>query len=307
MQKKLPPLNALRAFEAGARHLSFTKAAEEMHVTQAAVSHQVKSLEAHLGYPLFKRMTRKLALTEQGRVLFPVVSDAFMRIADTAEELRDSGDSYTLTVSVTPAFGAKWLVYRLPKFWQKHPDIDLKVHHSIHCADLRHDDVDIAVRFGAGKWNGLDTEFLLRVDYTPMCSPALLEGEHPLKCPDDLRHHTLLHEDDYDLWTQWLAVAGVSDMNPRRGPILDDWSVLVQTAIDGGGVALGKPSMLERELAKGTLVAPFDITVLTDLGYHLVYLPGALEREKVRVFREFIMEEIDTETARPEAQYSPGK
>jgi len=297
MPAKLPPLNALRAFEAGARHLSFTKAAEELHVTQAAVSHQVKALEEHLGYSLFKRLTRKLALTEEGRVLFPVVSEAFTRIAETADDLRDSGDSHTLTVSVTPAFGAKWLVYRLPKFWEKHPDIDLRVHHSIQVCNLRHDDVDIAVRFGAGKWEGVATEFLLRVDYTPMCSPALLEGAHPLKCPDDLRHHTLLHEDDYDGWTQWLAVAGVTDVNPRRGPVMDDWTVLTQTAIDGGGVALGKPSMLARDLAEGRLVAPFDITMLTDLGYHLVYLPGALEREKVRVFRDFLMEEIAGESA----------
>lgn len=299
MPGKLPPLNALRAFEAGARHLSFTKAADELHVTQAAVSHQVKALEEHLGYPLFKRMTRKLALTQQGRVLFPVVSEAFSSIADTAEDLRDSGDSRTLAISVTPAFGAKWLVYRLPKFWEKYPDLDLKVHHSIHCCDLRHDDIDIAVRFGGGKWEGLETEFLLRVDYTPVCSPKLLDGKHPLKSPADLRYHTLLHEADHDLWTQWLAVAGVSDVNPRRGPILDDWSVLIQTAVDGGGVALGKPSMLERDLAEGTLVAPFDITVLTDLGYHLVYLPGALEQEKVRVFRDFLMDEIGRES--PEA------
>ncbi len=297
MQKKLPPLNALRAFEAGARHLSFTKAAEELHVTQAAVSHQVKALEEHLGYPLFKRMTRKLGLTEQGRVLFPVVSEAFMRIAETAEGLRSAGDSRTLTVSVTPAFGAKWLGYRLPRFWRKHPEFDLKVHHSILCADLRYDDVDVAIRFGQGAWDGLASEFMLRVDYTPVCSPALLTGKHPLKCPGDLRHHTLLHEDDYDGWIQWLAVAGVSDVDPRRGPITDDATVLMQLAVEGGGVALGKLTMVEREIAAGTLVKPFDITVLTDLGYHLVYLPTALEREKVRVFRDFVMEEINCETA----------
>jgi LysR family transcriptional regulator, glycine cleavage system transcriptional activator len=297
MQNRLPPLNALRAFEAGARHLSFTKAAEELHVTQAAVSHQVKALEEHLGYPLFKRMTRKLGLTEQGRTLFPVVSEAFLRIAEAADDLRSGGDSRTLTVSVTPAFGAKWLVYRLPRFWQKHPEIDLRVHHSIQCADLRYDDVDIAIRFGHGGWDGLTSEFMLRVDYTPVCSPALLTGRHPLKRPDDLRHHKLLHEDDYDGWTQWLAVAGVTDIDPRRGPIMDDVNVLMQTTVDGGGVALGKLSMVARDLSAGTLVAPFDITVMTDFGYHLVYLPGALDRAKVRVFRDFVMEEIERESA----------
>src|SRR5690606_10118629 len=261
MQNKLPPLNALRAFEAGARHLSFTKAAEELHVTQAAVSHQVKALEEHLGYTLFKRMTRKLALTDQGRSLFPVVSEAFLRIAETADNLRSAGESRTLTVSVTPSFGAKWLVYRLPRFWQKHPEIDLRVHHSIQCADLRYDDVDVAIRFGHGGWDGLASEFMLRVDYTPVCSPALLEGKHPIRRPADLRHHTLLHEDDYDGWTQWLAVAGVNDIDPRRGPVMDDATVIMQTVMDGGGVALGKPSMLGRDLAAGTLVMPFDITV----------------------------------------------
>jgi len=294
---KLPPLNALRAFEAGARHLSFTKAAAELHVTQAAVSHQVKALEEHLGYPLFKRMTRKLGLTEQGRALFPVVSDAFQRIAETAEDLRSAEDSRILTVSVTPAFGAKWLAYRLPRFWEKHPEIDLRVHHSIQVADLRHDDVDIAIRFGPGKWQGLTSEFMLRVDYTPVCSPALLKGKHPLKQPGDLRYHKLLHEDDYGGWTQWLAVAGVTDIDPRRGPIMDDITVMLQTVVNGGGVALGRLSMVEQDLAAGTLVKPFDITVLSDLGYHLVYLSGALEREKVRAFRDFIMEEASVEGA----------
>ncbi len=296
MPRKLPPLNALRAFEAGARHLSFTKAAEELHVTQAAVSHQVKALEAHLGYPLFKRMTRKLALTEQGRVLFPVVGEAFARIAETADGLRGADDSRTLTVSVTPSFGAKWLVYRLPEFWKRHPEIDLRVHHSIQVCDLRHDDVDLAVRFGAGKWEGLTCEFMLRVDYTPVCSPALLQGPQPLRRPSDLRHHTLLHEDDYDGWTQWLAVADVSDIDPRRGPVMNDMTSLLQSAIDGAGVALGRLSMVQRELEAGKLVKPFDVTVLTDLGYHLVYLPGALEREKVRVFRDFIMEQVAAES-----------
>ena len=292
---KLPPLNALRAFEAGARRLSFTKAAAELHVTQAAISHQVKALEAYLGCSLFKRMTRKLALTEQGRALLPVVSESFQRIAEAADALCDGGNSRTLTISVTPSFGAKWLVYRLPRFWEKHPEIDLRIHHSIHCADLRYDDVDMAVRFGAGDWEGLDSEFMLRVDYTPVCSPALLKGKHPLKRPADLRHHTLLHEDDYDGWTQWLAVAGVSDVDPRRGPIMDDLSSLLQTAVDGGGVALGRVAMVAREVAAGNLVKPFDVTVLTDLGYHLVYLPDALAQDKLRAFRDFLMQEIDAE------------
>ncbi len=287
--KNLPPLNALRAFEAGARHLSFTKAAEELHVTQAAVSHQVKALEAHLGMALFKRLTRKLVLTDQGRALFPVVSESFGRIAEAATKLRDDGESRILTVSITPAFGAKWLIHHLPRFWEQHPEIDLRIHHSIHTTDLRSDDVDIAVRFGAGKWEGLVSEFLLRVDYFPVCSPVLLKGKKAIKEPADLCGHTLLHEDDYDGWIQWLAVAGVNDIDPRRGPIIDDATVILHAAAEGQGVALGRTSIVAEDLESGRLVKPFDLTVLSDLAYHLVYLPEALERPKVKAFRDFMV------------------
>ncbi|WP_420347453.1 transcriptional regulator GcvA [Pelagibius sp.] len=289
--KDLPPLNALRAFEAGARHLSFTKAAAELHVTQAAVSHQVKALEEHLGFALFRRLTRKLALTEQGRVLHPVVRDAFARISDTAARLKSDGaESRTLTVSITPAFGAKWLIYHLPRFWEEYPEIDVRVHHSIQPVDLRQDDVDIAVRFGAGHWEGLVSEFLLRVDYVPVCSPSLLEGDNPLKRPEDLCRHTLLHEDDHSGWVQWLAVAGVDSVDARRGPVIDDSTVILHAAAEGKGVALGRSSLIGEDLAAGRLVKPFDLTMSSDLGYHLVYLPSALERQKVKVFRDFLVD-----------------
>ena len=288
--KDLPPLNALRAFEAGARHLSFTKAAEELHVTQAAVSHQVKALETHLGAQLFKRLTRKLVLTDQGAMLYPVVNECFAQIAETAGRLRGQGESRTLTVSITPSFGAKWLIHHLPRFWADHPEIDLRLHHSYQKADLRRDDVDMAVRFGAGPWDGVTSEFLLRVDYTPVCAPALLEGDKPLRQPADLRHHTLLHEDDHDGWIQWLAVAGVTDIDPRRGPIIDDSTVILHAAAEGQGVALGRSSLVAEDLASGRLVKPFDVTVLSDLAYHLVYLPDALERAKVKTFRDFLFE-----------------
>ncbi|NIA68948.1 transcriptional regulator GcvA [Pelagibius litoralis] len=295
--KELPPLNALRAFEAGARHLSFTKAAEELHVTQAAVSHQVKALETHLGFPLFKRLIRRLILTDQGRALYPVVNESFGRIAEVAGKLRHDGESRILTVSITPAFGAKWLIHHLPRFWAQHPEIDLRIHHSIQTTDLRHDDVDVAIRFGAGRWEGLISEFLLRVDYIPVCSPALLDGKNALRRPSDLRHHTLLHEDDHDGWIQWLAVAGVTDIDPRRGPIIDDATVILHAAAEGQGVALGRTSLIAEDLETGRLVKPFDLTVLSDLAYHLVYLPGALESPKVKAFRDFLVTAAHVEPA----------
>lgn len=297
--KDLPPLNALRAFEAGARHLSFTKAAEELHVTQAAVSHQVKALETHLGFPLFKRLTRKLALTDQGKALFPAVNESFLRIAETAAKLGASSDSRVVTISITPAFGAKWLIHRLPRFWEQHPEIDLRIHHSIHVTDLRYDDVDIAVRFGAGRWDGLTSEFLLRVDYVPVCSPSLLNGKKPLKKPSDLCHHTLLHEDDHDGWIQWLAVAGVTEIDPRRGPIIDDQTVILHAAAEGQGVALGRSSLIAEDLEAGRLVKPFELTVLTDLAYHLVYLPDALAQPKVKAFRDFMVDAVRSDDPAP--------
>ncbi len=218
-----------------------------------------------------------------------MVNESFLRIAETAAKLGDGSDSRIMTVSITPAFGAKWLVHRLPRFWDRHPEIDLRIHHSIQVADLRYDDVDIAVRFGAGNWEGLTSEFLLRADYTPVCSPALLKGAKPLRRPADLCHHTLLHEDDYDGWIQWLAVAGVTNVDPRRGPIINDATVILHAAAQGQGVALGRSSLIGEDLEAGRLVKPFDVTVLGDLAYHLVYLPDALEQPKVKAFRDFIV------------------
>jgi LysR family glycine cleavage system transcriptional activator len=235
MAHGLPPLNALRAFEAGARHLSFTKAAEELHVTQAAISHQVKLLEQDLGVSLFRRMTRKLALTEEGRALMRVAGEALDAIAEAAERLRATPGGRTLTLSLTPTFGVKWLAHRLGRFWAAHPEIDLRLHHSIHLADFARDEVDAAVRWGGGAWPGVEAVYLMRAGLVPVCSPALLEGAHPLCAPADLRHHTLLHERDFVEWAQWLAVAGAREVEARRGPMIDDPSVLHQAAIDGHG------------------------------------------------------------------------
>lgn len=295
MVRRLPPLNALRAFEAGARHLSFTRAADELHVTQAAVSHQVKALEEYLGVALFRRMTRRLALTEAGRVLLPVVGDAFERIADTAERLRDDAEERGLTVSLTPSFGARWLGQRLGRFWAQHPDIDLKLHHSRRLADFRREEVDMAVRWGCGEWPGLAAEFLMRAGFTPVCSPVLLEGPHPLRRPADLVHHTLLHEEDYEDWAQWLMVAKVEGVDARRGPVIDDPSMLDRATLEGQGVALGRTALIGEHLAAGRLVRPFSLDLETDYAYYLVYPPQALVRPRVKAFRDFVLAEAEAE------------
>ena len=288
----MPPLNALRAFEAGGRHLSFTKAAEELHVTQAAISHQVKALEEYLGRSVFRRLTRRLVLTEEGRILLPVLSEAFDRIAETAERVRRKPPSRDLTVTLTPSFGSRWLVGRLGRFCSRYPDVDLRLHHSVGLADFETGEVDIGVRYGAGDWPGLVSEFLVGVDVVPVCSPALLEGAHPLRSPEDLKHHSLLHEEDYEDWVQWLIIAGAEGVEARRGTVMDEPAILLQAAIDGLGVALGDVGMIEADLAAGRLVKPFDLTLEFDHAYYVVYPQSALEDPKVKAFRDFLLEEV---------------
>ena len=301
MARRLPPLNALRAFEAGARHLSFTKAGEELHVTQAAVSHSVKLLEEDLGVSLFRRMTRKLALTEEGRALMRVAGEALDAIAGEAARLRDAPGGRTLSLSLIPTFGVKWLAQRLGRFWALHPDIDLRLHHSIHLVDFARDEVDAAVRWGGGAWPGVEAVYLMRAGLVPVCSPALCKGPPALNVPDDLRHHTLLHVRDYVDWAQWLAVAGAREVEARRGPIIDDPSVLHQAAIDGQGVALESESIVRADLEAGRLVKPFDVDLDRDNAYYLVAPPRHFERPNVQAFRDFLLAELAAETGGPQA------
>ena len=295
MARRLPPLNALRAFEAGARHLSFTKAAEELFVTQAAVSHQVKLLEQYLGVALFRRMTRKLALSAEGRRLIGPVEEALDILAEAAESLRAGAGGGTLTLSLTPSFGIQWLSQRIGRFWTAHPEIDLRLQHSIHLVDFARDEVDAAVRWGNGDWPGVEAVYLMRAGIVPVCSPALCEGPPALNLPDDLRHHTLLHERDYTEWAQWLAVAGAREVEARRGPIIDSSTVVLQAARDGQGVALTSEAIVRADLAAGRLVKPFDVDLDADNAYYLVAPPKAFERADVQAFRDFLLAELAAE------------
>ncbi len=293
--RRLPPLNALRSFEAGARSLSFTEAARELNVTQAAVSHQVKSLEAQLGFKLFHRLTRKLLLTEEGQKLLPVLSESFDRIAVTIRDLQRGADDMNLSVSLTPAFSSKWLVKRLERFWQQHPEIDLRLHHSLQLVDFTLDEIDVAVRAGDGRWPGVTAEFLVDIDMAPVCSPALLTGPNPLRTPADLKHHNLLHEENYEAWVSWLTLAGVEDVDPRRGTTIDDASVMIEAVAGGRGVALGRIALIGDDLASGRLVRPFDLSLESNIGYYLVMPPDASRKPKVQAFREFLLAEAAAE------------
>lgn len=296
MVRPLPPLNALRAFESAGRHLSFTKAAAELNVTPAAISHQVKALEDFLGIVLFRRLTRALRLTDAGQAALPMLTQGLDRLAQGVEQMQAHSESGELTISVSPSFGAMWLVPRLERFRSRHPDIEIRLDGTDRLVDLMRDDVDVAVRYGPGGYKGVEADYLFSQVNTPVCSPALLNGEHPLRQPEDLRHHTLLHIDWKDAeasWRMWLLAAGLHDVDPTRGPHFTMESMAVQAALDGQGVALIGDKLVADEFATGRLVRPFDPSLSTPLSfsYYLLSAKDGAERPRVAAFRNWLIEE----------------
>jgi len=297
MTRRLPPLNALRAFEAAARHLSFTRAAQELHVTQTAISHQIKGLEERLGLRLFRRLPRGLLLTEEAQRLLPPVRDAFDQIAAAVERLSAPGSGGRLTVSVLPSFAAKWLVPRLGRFRAAHPDLDLRISASSELVDFTRDDVDVGIRMGRGLYPGLRVERLFGESIVPVCSPELREGPHPLLRPEDLRHHLLLHDDDYTGWELWLRLAGVADVAARRGPVFTDSAMVVQAAAEGQGVALARRVLAAGDLAAGRLIQPFEVSIPHDLAYYLVCPEATADQPKIAAFRRWLLAESQAQAA----------
>src|ERR1700747_3020326 len=291
MATRLPSLNGLRAFEAAARHLIFTLAASELNVTQTAISHQIRRLEEELGLRLFIRKNRALALTPKARDYLPGVRAAFndLRLA-TDQLLRKEADN-VLTVSTLTSLAVKWLLPRLSTFQEAHPSIDVRITTSTGLVDFRSGDVDAAIRYGRGHWPGLRTQWLMADELFPVCSPVLLNGDKPLRVPEDLAHHTLLHssggfEDD---WRQWLPAAGLpANISKQRGVTFDVSFMTVQAAIDGIGVAMGRTSYVQDDIAKGRLVVPFKIALPTDAGFYLVSPEGAAEPPKLAAFRKWL-------------------
>lgn len=312
VSRRLPPLNALRAFEAAARHLSFAKAAEELSVTPAAISHQIKGLEDYLGVKLFRRAKRAIWLTEAGQACLPDLREGFDRLAAGIDRLRDLDESGVVTVSAPPSFAGKWLVPRLDRFRAAHPDIDVRVDASVQLVDFVRDDVDIGVRYGAGNYPGLESELLMCEEVFPVCSPALLGGATPLSSPADLRAQTLLHEDQgqYDDtfpdWRMWLLAAGAHDVDPTRGPRFSSSELVTQAAIDGQGIALGRSVVVAGDLAAGRLVQPFALTYPVSFGYHVALPAIALERAKVAAFRDWIMAEAARYRREDSERTAPG-
>ena len=260
MTARLPSLNGLRAFEAAARHLSFTQAASELNVTQTAISHQIKRLEEELGVRLFIRQNRALTLTQQAQEYLPGIRAAFNDLRLATDRLLRKDDDHVLTVSTLASLAAKWLLPRLTAFQEAHPGIDVRITTSTNLVDFQRDNVDAGIRYGRGQWQGLRADWLMADELFPVCSPALLKGNKPLKCPEDLRDHVLLHTSNAnsDDWRLWLTVAGLpADFSKQPGVTFDMIFMTVQAAIDGLGVAMGRTAYVQEDIAKGRLVVPF--------------------------------------------------
>jgi LysR family glycine cleavage system transcriptional activator len=291
MGRRLPPLNAIRAFEAAARHLSFTRAAEELNVTQAAISHQIKGLEDVLGVPLFRRLNRALMLTEAGQSYLPPLRDALDQIADATARLKAADSGGALTISTLASFAAKWLVPRLPRFQERHPEIDVLISTTPQMVDFTQQDVDAAIRFGRGGWGGVRADRLLTEDIFPVCAPSLLDGSKPLLKPEDLSGFTLLHDDFLYGWTMWLQAVGAQGVDATRGTRFTDSALVLQAAMAGQGVALARRVLAADDLDAGRLVSPFDISLPSELAYYFVAPPRYFERPKVAAFYHWVCAE----------------
>jgi LysR family glycine cleavage system transcriptional activator len=291
MPRRLPTLNALKAFEAAARHESFTRAAEELCVTQGAVSHQVKALEAELGLKLFNRERQRLVITEAGRAYLVVVRDAFDRIADGTERLLQRQSGGALTVSTSPNFAAKWLVHRLGRFAEVHPGIDLKINASRHHVDFAREDIDIAIRHGDAGTTGLHVTRLCAEEIFPACSPKFLSDRNPLRSPSDLGRFTLLHVADRQGWSQWLDFAGVKGVDPSRGPVLNEASMAIDAALDGQGIVLARTALAAWDLIGGRLVRPFAVTMPAPFAYWIVCPKATAKLPKIAAFSDWLLTE----------------
>lgn len=306
MSYRLPPLNALRAFEAAARLLSFKKAAEELHVTPSAVSQQVKSLEDDLGLPLFRRLPRSLELTPEAAAMLPKLQEGFEALAAAVGRSRRIARGGVLTVATPPTFAQRWLMPRLADFAHAHPEIEMRLSTSLDTIDrLEHPGPEsetdprraaneVAIRFGAGRYGRLRVDRVFGVSYTAVCAPALARMK-PLRRAEDLRHHTLIHDDtipDAEVrptWEQWLKLAGVTDIDAKAGPHFSNSGLAMEAAIDGLGVALAPRALAAAEVAAARLVIPFELDLNTGQAYWLVCAEAIADRPVVRAFREWLL------------------
>jgi len=311
MAERLPPLNALKAFEAAARHASFRKAASELSVSPAAISHQIKNLEETLGVQLFHRLSRGLKLSAAGQAALPLLRDGFGRLAAAVQQMREDDERRpALRISAPPSLAAKWLLPRLSGYTARNPGLDIRLSATPALIDdgrpaatsdgFHEAEADLAIRFGEGDWPGCRVEKLMEVSALPLCSPRLLGGERPLRRPDDLRHHTLLHDDTgyagRPEWKAWLEAAGVTDIDTARGPRFNQAALAIDAAAEGQGVALTLEPLARADLAAGRLAAPFEVRLRLKPAYYLVCPDGAVEAPGATAFRRWLLAEARTES-----------
>ena len=292
---QVPPLELLLAFEAAARHLSFTKAAGELFLTQSAVSRQMRALEESLGGKLFERRTRALLLTERGQLLYKVVQEVLQDLQGTTEKLRGAAAARTVTVTTTPGFASLWLIPRLNGYLQDHPGVDVRISASYETVNLERDGVDLAIRYAPSASMGGERP-LFEEDVVPVCSPALAaDAARPLREPADLRAHVLLHIDNprasWIDWNLWLYAHGLRDFKPAGALQFSQYDQVIQAAASGQGVALGRLPLLRRMLRERQLVTPFKKSVVSSRGYYVVRSRRAAGKQDVPDFEAWLLEE----------------
>ena len=307
---RLPPLSALRAFEVSARHLSFTRAAEELHVTKAAVAQQVRALEQDVGARLVERSGRGLQLTELGAAAAGVLTEGFALLAKAARAMREGKGRRFLVINSTPSFAATWLVGRIGKFKARHPETDVLIDANPIDDALQSGAADALIRWGADEFPGLKATLLFKEDVFPVCAPELVAGDNPLRSPDDLNSHTLLHLDwnpahaSWPTWSDWLRAAGARRVEATHGVFFNNMAMTLRAAAQGQGVALTSFAIAADELAAGRLVAPFSTSVSTPFGYYFICRPDEAGSPRIKALREFLAEEAALsaeEAAEPQA------
>lgn len=299
--RRLPPLNSLRAFEATARHLSFTKAADELSVTAGAVSQQVKGLEEYLNLQLFKRHNRMISLTQEASLVLPYLSEGLDKFAEGLDIINNFQLDKPLTITLPPTFAARWLMPRLMHFQKLHPEILVRIDATYKVVDIISEDIDAGIRFGTGNYAGIDSDFLFSQQVIPVCSPNLLKQGSQLKKPEDLKNHTLLHCDFFlnadsqqqPDWDMWFAMAGVDSVDTSLGIRFAQHDLLVQAAIEGQGVALVASISASKALADGDLVQPFESHIPLDNSYYFVCSKAKSTLPRIVAFRKWLLEEVD--------------